>query len=228
MEKRAISQAAIVSPFLARFFATAALLLGAMCLPADQISMRNGDRYVGRVVSLNADALVLESEVLGRVQLTRQQVAQITFERAPSDEAAAAEPAKPSPQLPPANGAVAAPGVNAFAQQLGTNSSLIRQVQTEWLSGASPAAQNKFNELVTGLQTGKLSVGDIRAEAQTAAQQLRAARQDLGEEAGWLIDGYLGILDGFLNQTKSAATPSSRPADPAGESKRSVVAEEEE
>jgi len=36
---------------------------------ADQIEMANGDRYVGRVVSLGADTLTLQSEVLGTLKL---------------------------------------------------------------------------------------------------------------------------------------------------------------
>jgi hypothetical protein len=40
-------------------------------LAADQLQMRNGDRYVGKVLSLSSNVVVLESSVLGRMSLPR-------------------------------------------------------------------------------------------------------------------------------------------------------------
>jgi hypothetical protein len=61
---------------------------------------------------------------------------------------------------------------------------LLQQVQQQFLSDAGPEANAKFNELLGGLLTGKLSVGDIRAQAKTAADQLRALQRESGEEGG--------------------------------------------
>src|SRR5712691_6726055 len=63
--------------------AVAVILAAGAILPpplrADQIEMQNGDRYVGTVLSLNANTLVLHSEVLGDLTLPRSKVAQITL-----------------------------------------------------------------------------------------------------------------------------------------------------
>jgi len=57
------------------------LLAGASQLPADQVELQNGDRYVGHVLSLSTNAVVLKSEVLGTLRLPRSKVAVITFGR---------------------------------------------------------------------------------------------------------------------------------------------------
>src|SRR5207248_190668 len=51
--------------------------------------------------------------------------------------------------------------------QLRAHSNLIQQVEAQFLSGADPAAKNKFNELMGGLISGKLKVNDIRVEAKS-------------------------------------------------------------
>src|SRR5438105_14266741 len=70
-------------PFMRNFgakFCLLATLIGACFqLSADQIEMQNGDRYVGTVLSLNANTLVLHSEVLGDLTLPRVQVAHISL-----------------------------------------------------------------------------------------------------------------------------------------------------
>ena len=60
--------------------------------------------------------------------------------------------------------------------------------------------------------SGKLSVNDIRAEAKTAADQLRALKRDGGEEAGFATDAYLAILDHFLKETAPSASATNAPA----------------
>src|SRR5215211_7742734 len=57
----------------------AALLLFAGLLCADELQMSNGDRYVGKIVSLDTNAVVLESDVLGTVRLARSKVASINL-----------------------------------------------------------------------------------------------------------------------------------------------------
>src|SRR5216684_4486036 len=77
------------------------------------------------------------------------------------------------------------------------------QTKQQFLSGASPEANQKFNEMAEGLLSGKLNVADIRAEAAAAAEQLRKLKHDSGEDAG-ALDGYLTILDNFLRETAPA------------------------
>src|SRR5271165_1615420 len=76
-------------------------------LRADQVEMQNGDRYVGKVVSLNASTLVVQNDVLGVVRIPKDKVAGITFgpvsavsrppaSAAPAETAAAEKSAAPA------------------------------------------------------------------------------------------------------------------------------------
>src|SRR5215469_14784891 len=48
-------------------------------LRADVLEMQNGDRYSGKVLSMSANIIVLNSEVLGRINVPRSKVASMTF-----------------------------------------------------------------------------------------------------------------------------------------------------
>jgi len=109
----------------------------------------------------------------------------------------------------------AAPNLSPAFHQLGANTNLIQQVQKQFLSGAGPEANAKFNDLLGGLMSGKLSVDDIRAEAKTAADQLRALKREGGEEAGFATDAYLAILDRFLKETAPSAGPATNAPAPS-------------
>ena len=60
--------------------------------------------------------------------------------------------------------------------------------------------------------SGKLSVDDIRAQAKTDADQLRALKRDTGEDAGFATGTYLAILDHFLKETAPSASATNAPA----------------
>jgi hypothetical protein len=204
---------------LAALRTTAALLCAALVLftvpvqlSADQVEMQNGDHYVGQVLSLNTNLVVFRNDVLGTIRLPRAKVAGITL----SPRSATNSPALHSPTnaqflAPPAAPAEAMPNLSAAFSQLGTSTNLIQQVQNQFLSGAGPETNDKFNELLGGLMSGKLSVDDIRAQAKTAADQLRTLKRDTGEDAGFATDAYLTILDHFLKETapSGSATNSS-------------------
>lgn len=179
----------------------------------DQVELQNGDRYVGQVVSLNTNTVVLQSDVLGTLRLPRSRVAIITLGPGPATN---------SPALPLPTSAVT-PAVSPTSANVVTNLSpalrglskstnLIQQVQTQFLSGAGPEANNKFNELLGGLMSGKLNVEDIRAEAKTAADQLRALQRESGEDAGFAASTYLAILDHFLKETAPSGSATNAPA----------------
>src|SRR5258706_12399724 len=63
-------------------------VIGLLCLPlfvviaapakADQIEMLNGDRYQGKIISLNSNEVVLNSDMLGLVKVPRAKVLGIT------------------------------------------------------------------------------------------------------------------------------------------------------
>ncbi len=173
---------------------------------ADQVEMQNGDRYYGKVISLNADTLVIQSDVLGILRVPRRNVAQINLGALPVAKAPALSPTTNG--LAPAQTAPTStnrsPDLAAMRNQLGANSNVIQQVEAQFLAGADPEAKAKFNELLGGYLSGKLTINDIRAQAQSASDQIRAMRQDLGSEAGIALDGYLAILDHFLKDTSPA------------------------
>ena len=194
-------------------FAVVLLSFAAPCAQADQVEMQNGDHYVGNVVSLSADTLVLQNEVLGTVRLPRTKVAHIQLGSSPVTGTA------PLPSS--ANGkaranstarAAAATNSSPVLHQLGAHTNLIRQVQKQFLAGAGPEANQKFDELLGGLMSGKMNMDDLRAQAQSAADQLRAMKREGGQDAGFAADTYLTILDHFLKETAPSGSSTNAPA----------------
>ncbi len=85
---------------------------------------------------------------------------------------------------------------------------------------ASPAVQSYFNDRVGGLIDGSLNIEDIRRDAARAADELRSLQADLGPE-GAALNGYLGILEGFLQST-APAEPELRKPNPQPPARRSA------
>ena len=189
----------------------AAILFG-LCLfvgglRADQVEMQNGDRYAGKVVSMTPDAIVLQSDVLGKLALPRAKVANINLGLAPV-AAPAAPPVKTTNQAPAAavlstNGS---PDIVAALRNFGANTNFVAQIRKQFLSDAGPEANNKFDELWGGLLAGKVDINGLRAEAKSAADQIRALKQQ-GGDVGEPLDSYLAILDKFLKQTAPGPVP---------------------
>ena len=192
-----------------------------VAVSADQVEMQNGDRYNGKVLSLNADTVTLHSDVLGTVHLPRGKVALIAlgmsvpahpaqantapatnYHLASGSEAAPTGAASPAIPAPPAG---ADPDLAVTLRQLGSNTNLIQQVQAQFLAGAGPEANGKFTELLGGLSTGKLGINELRAEAKSAADQLRALKREQGGDGDSEFDGYVSILEDFLKETAPAA-----------------------
>ena len=187
--------------------ATAGLAL-ALCaaagrLRADQVEMQNGDRYAGTVLSLDANSVVLRSEVLGKVSLPRSQVALITLGPVARTNAARLRALSTNELSRPQAGSVARTNseLAALLRQLGGDTNSLRDVQGQFLSQAGPEANQKFNQMLRELTSGKMTISDLRAQAKAAADQARRQRSDANGEIGGLLDGYLGILDDFLQQT---------------------------
>jgi hypothetical protein len=172
------------------------LSLASLSLWADQVEMQSGDRYFGKVLSVSTNTVVLQSDVLGTVNLPRSKVATISLGAVATKSALTTT--SPATHFHPRAATNSLPDFSGSLSQLGTNKSAIEQVRAEYLSAAGPEANAKFNELLGGFMSGKVTVNDLRAQAKSAAEQLRTARRDLGEEAGPAIDGYLAILDNFL------------------------------
>jgi len=186
-------------------FLCLAIAGGCLVASADQVQMQNGDKYLGKVISMNADTIELQSEVLGRVKIPRAKVGVVLF--------GTNAPAAVRPLTNSAAGVLATastnmtPELSATLRQLKANTNLVHQVQTQLLGGAGPEANAKFESMMSSLMSGQMTLGDLRGQAQTAANQLRAARKDLGDEAGGLLDSYLAILDQFVAETGPAGGP---------------------
>ncbi len=166
--------------------------------------MQNGDTYNGTLLSVTSNVLVLQSENLGTLRLPRAKVAATYWGAAATTNTTPGSSAPHSPVAhpvtPPAD---ATTDPKEAFRGIGSQTNLIQEVQTRILGSASPEATAKFHELLDGLSTGKMDMTGLRAEAQSAADQLRAFRKDLGPEAGGQVDSYLAILDHFLKETGS-------------------------
>lgn len=163
---------------------------------ADLVEMQNGDRYVGTVVSLNADSLVLQSEVLGKVLLSRSQVSTISLGKTQAPVVSATNTAI----------AITNTGIAEAFRKLGSGTNtMIPKIREQFLAGAGPEANAKFNELLGGLASGQVDMNGLRAQAQASVDQIKSLKGQLGSEAGESLDVYLGILQGFLNE--SAVNP---------------------
>jgi hypothetical protein len=209
-----------------------ALSLSVISGKPDSLELVNGDVYSGTLISVSASNLVFQSEIQGRVTLPREKVAQITI-REPVAAKSGAPPNAPAPRpvaasqfslqftnrAARATNAPASRG-EAVVRQLrrdGANSKTVTQVREQILSRAAPEAGDKFDELLGGLVSGKLSLDDLRAQAGSSIKNIQAARGEMGEETALMLDGYLTILQNFLNETepvpaaKTAATNNSSP-----------------
>ena len=212
-------RSATVGVGCALLFAALVLFSTVGPLRADQVELQNGDRYTGHVLSLNTNTVVLQNEMLGTLRLPRAKVAVITLGAGQGTNShPVLLPANVQPPAPAASPANVATNLSPALRSLGANSNLIQQVQKQFLAGAGDDANSKFNELLGGLMSGKLSVEDIRAQAKAAADQLRALQRESGEDAGLATSAYLAILDRFLKETEPSAgsatnapTPSAPP-----------------
>jgi hypothetical protein len=184
------------------------LLASAFFAHADQIELQNGDHFSGTVMSITPEIVVLQSDALGQIKLPRAKVSTISL---------GSTVAAPRSIIAVSNNNSANPlatqptvGKNAPLQELGANTNLVQQIRKQFLADAGPQANEKFDDLLSGLMTGKMDMNGLRAEAKSAADQIRALKKDMGADAGQTLDAYLSVLDNFLAQSASApATPPS-------------------
>jgi hypothetical protein len=195
------------------------MVVAAPPLRADQVELQNGDHYSGKVLSVSADAVVLQSEVLGIINVPRKEVASLAFGTNAVVPKAATDIVQISvPTNPPTAGSLPALSntnldLSAAFRNLGANTNVVGQIREQLLAG-NPEAASNYDDLVSGLMSGKVNMDDLRRQAQSSADQLRELKRDLGPDAGDSIDAYLEVLDNFLNQTDAAptsATPAPQP-----------------
>ncbi|HEX4646775.1 MAG TPA: hypothetical protein VH598_14320 [Verrucomicrobiae bacterium] len=197
------------------------LLAGAVSAPlfqarADVLELTNGDHYTGTIISVTRTNVEFKSEIQGLLKLPRDKVAVMTLHNSsvPKPGAAISQPAPPAPTLIQTNTPSPVTGQgNAMLEQMrrqGVDPKIVSQVQEQILGKSSPEATQKFNELLSGYMTGKISVDDIRSQARNAVQDIQNAKKELGAgEAGEMLDGYLAILQQFLRESDP---PTSSPA----------------
>ena len=173
---------------------------------ADILNLANGDRYIGEIEMVTAREVHLKSDVVGLIKVPREKVASIFFgTNRPPLQVSGATPE-------------AAPGIDQKS---------IEQVQKEFLSSANPEANQMFTDLVQGLASGKVSVGDIRKQASDSLKELREIQAEIGEdEDNAILSSYVSILEKFISEgstnrarpvPKAAPAPAPRPAKPADE-----------
>jgi hypothetical protein len=213
----------MIRKVLASFFGLG--LLVTLCGRADQVNMQNGECYIGKVVTLSNETVIVQSEVLGVVKVPRARIASITFGTNAVTRVVQTPVAK-SPQPQKLVATNSSPDLTVAINQLRANPNAMQQVQQQMLAGADPKATEMFNQMMGGLMNGSLNVGDIRAQAKSAADQLRAAKKELGDDAGFAVDGYLAVLDGFLRET-ATTTGATTNAPASVKPKRSLLSEDE-
>lgn len=145
---------------------------------------------------MTTNTLVFQDDSLGTLTLSRAKVSDISF--------GAAATFVPLPAMPFVNATGPKPSsdLQAMFQDIREHTNLVQEVEAQVLgSSASPAAVNKFNELLDGLSTGQIDVNGLRAEAQSAASQLQEYKKEMGPDAGQEVDTYLTILNTFLRET---------------------------
>jgi hypothetical protein len=118
--------------------------------------------------------------------------------------------------------------LSAAINQLRANPNAMQQVQQQMLAGADPKATDMFNQMMGGLMNGSLNLNDIRTQAKSAADQLRSAKKELGDDSGFAVDGYLAVLDNFLRETASTSSgTATNTAAPQANPKRAQKSEDE-
>jgi hypothetical protein len=200
--------------WLVTFF-TACTSWSVASLRADQVVLQNGDTLSGKVLSVTTNALVLQNDNLGRLTLPRTKVTGIILGTGTAaGSLPAASPANIPIRPPVASQTNSVSDLSISLRGIRDQTNLVQQVQSQILGSASPDAINKYNELLDGLSTGKMGLNDLRQQAQSAADQLRSLKKDLGPDASGEADSYLAILDDFLQETTpvNVATNSSNAA----------------
>jgi hypothetical protein len=191
-------------------------LMPALSLRADQLQMVNGDHYAGKILSLNSNSIVFESDVLGKVTLPREKVASMSLGAGAAANATTNAPV--AARVVTATNRFVHSSTNiSAALRNGTNSAAIEQIRQQMLTGTTPEANQKYDELLGGLMSGKLSVNDIKDQAKTSIDQINKLKQEMGPQADPMLDSYLEILQNFVNEAEPAAPAKpALPAPPAG------------
>ena len=159
---------------------------------ADVVQCANGDRYNGKVLLVNETDVRVLNDIHGTLVIPREKVVSISFQTGTNA----------APVVAPSRTAAAPDG------EFKVDAAAVEQVQREFLGTANPEANQMFQEMVQGLASGTLNVGDIRARAKTTLDEVRELQKELGDEdTAGLLNSYVSILENFVRQTGTNAAP---------------------
>jgi hypothetical protein len=192
--------------------AAASFFLGVAVASADQVTLQNGDTLNGKVLALTANSLTLQDDSLGTLILSRARVSNITFGAMaisnPAPRVGVPPAVQATPTANPQANSVYDSSLKAIGREIQEHSNLVQEVEAQVLgSSADPAAMNKFNELVGQLSSGQMDMNGLRSEAQNAANELQDYKKQLGPDADQEFNGYLSILNTFLQETAPTNAP---------------------
>jgi len=164
----------------------------------DVIECENGDRYNGKVLLLNEKELKLQNDIQGTITIPREKIVTISF-----------RPAKKTGLL---NERPSAGATNRPSQ---FDPAAVAKVQQELLGEANPEANQLFQEMVNGLMSGKMNIGDIQGKAQSTLNELKQFQKELGQdEDGELLGNYVSVLENFLKAASQNTNQVFVPAPP--------------
>jgi hypothetical protein len=169
-----------------------------LAVRSDVVECQNGDRYNGKVLIVDENTVKLTNDITGILNIPRAKVATISFGTVKSTKAAVG-----------AAPATIKTNILSATQPLQFDVNAVDQVQNQLLGDASPEATQMFQEMVRGLMSGKLDLGDVRNKAQATLNELKDLQKDLGDDdAAGLLSSYASILQNFVNQAPASTKPS--------------------
>lgn len=166
------------------------LIVASTVIRADVVECDNGDRYNGKVLSMDEKEVKLQNDIAGTITIPRVRIVGIQFRQMPARVANRA-----------------ATNAAAIGAQPPTwDAAALERIQNEYLATATPEANQMFQQMVQGMQSGQMNLGDLRARAAATLRDLRAAQKESGDDAlGGILESYGEVLESFLQQTAAGA-----------------------
>ncbi len=224
-----------------RLFAFVSLFgcFGVSTLHADRLQLANGDEVEGELLEMSGGNVKFRHPVLGEFTVPRTQVHAIELGKQRGGNRLMADGTEAPPETPEEvidrlvnpeldrnairkleKGKKRHQTAEGAIEQLireGVDAKMMSQLHGMLPGFGSPVVQDHFHDRVTGLMNGSLTINDIREEAIDTRAQLKELMDDLGP-SGQALQGYYGILDGFIKKTdpkKPQAPPGILPLAPA-------------
>ncbi len=211
---------------LRAFFFGVVLLSLPLTASADRLQLANGDEIEGELLEMSGDQVKFRHPILGTFTIPRNQIHAIELGQERGGNRIMADGSEAPPETPEeVIDRLVNPDLNPGAikklekgskhhatpqdaveqlRQEGVDAKMMSQLHAMLPGFGSPVVQQHFEDRVTGLMSGSLTINDIRNEAIDARDQLKELMDDLGP-GGEALRGYYGILDGFIEKTDPKA-----------------------